>query len=419
MIGVLGISHKSAVQDIRGRFSFEKEEIVPFGEYLLHETDITEVVILSTCNRTEIYFYLEQPCCSDPFLTISSRLHTFKKVDKDLYNHFYAYTDALAAKHLFEVTAGVDSMVIGEDQIVGQVKDAFLNCTESAFTDVVLMRLFQKSFETGKRVRTETGIQQGATSISYVAVDLCASQFNGDLTDKQVLFIGAGETGRLALENIRKRGAGKILISNRTHERAEKLAHDFHASAIPFHDFENAIPECDIIIVATSSKDILIHKKTMTQSLIKRDHKMQVLVDLSVPRNIEKTIASIEGITLFGVDDCQGIIDSNTEKRKQSVKTAHSIINSMVEEYFSWFESLTLRPLIKSITANMQKVKEHELAYYKRIKDPEVSKVMDDYADHLTQKYIKSFIRNLKIITKDGHSPNSLKTIQDLFTFNF
>lgn len=417
MIGVLGISHKSASQDIRGKFSFSKEEIIPFGEYILQETDIKEVVILSTCNRTEIYFYLEQPCCIDPFVDLSSRLHAFKHVEKNLHSHFYTHLDKHAVNHLFEVTSGVDSMVIGEDQIVGQVKEAFLKCTESALTDVVLMRLFQKSFETGKRVRTETDIQLGATSISYVAVDLCSTVFNNELQDKKILFVGAGETGRLALENIKKRGAQDILITNRTHDRAENLARDFKGKAVGFHEYHNYIQECDIVIVATSSKDILINNQTIVASQHKRKNKTQVLIDLSVPRNIDKDIIDLPGIKMFGVDDCQDIIDSNTEKRKKSVKLAHVIIHSKVDEYFTWFESLTLRPLIKAITSNMHKIKDHELAYYKRIKDPELTSAMDEYADHLTEKYIKTLIKNLKVISKDGQYLVPLKTIQDLFTF--
>lgn len=416
MIGVFGINHKTATQDIREKFSFSQEEVVPFGESVLKETEIEEIVILSTCNRTEIYFF-QGNTGKDPFSELSLKMHAFKKVEKNHTNCFYTYSDNKAVTHLFEVTSGIDSMVIGEDQIVGQVKEAFMLCTEAALTGAVLMRLFQKSFETGKRVRTETSIQQGATSVSYVAVDLCSSLMQNKLADKTVLFIGAGETGRLALENMKKRGARNIYISNRTKERAEILAHDFHAVSLPFHEYKDFIPQCDIILVATSSRDNLILREDILSSLTMRNGKEQVLVDLSVPRNIDKEIDGLENIRLITVDDCQVILDQNNLIRHQSIHKAHEIIPEMVDAYCTWLESLTLRPIIKTITNNLQKLKEQERSYFKRLKDPEMIQVMDSYADHLTDKYIRVLIRNLKEITKDGQSTLALKALNDLFTF--
>ena len=417
MIGVLGINHKTASLDVRGLFSFSKEEIIPFAEFIQQKSDVLEIVVLSTCNRTEIYFYQEKLCTKKTIRNLIGLLAQYKQVEGNFEDAFYHHFEIEAVKHLFEVISGMDSIVIGEDQIVNQVKDAYMHCTEAALTDAVLMRLFQKSFETSKRVRTETGLQQGSTSVSYVAVDMC-SQIYGCLSDKNVLLVGSGETGGLALQNIKKYGVANTFISNRTYDKAVALAEEHGGRAIGFDEFHNYLPLCDIVIVATSAQNHLIRLKDVKNSLEERNYNPQVYIDLSVPRNIDKEIAMLENVKLIAVDDLQQIVDKNASRRLQSISDASVIIHQMAEEYMSWFETLTLRPVIKAITNNMQRIREAEMALYKGTEDDLKFKLIDEHTNRITQKYIGLLIKNLKEVSKNNASPGSLKAINDLFMFS-
>lgn len=417
MIGVLGISHKTAVQDIREQFSFTKEEIVPFAESVQQNSEITEIVVLSTCNRTEIYYYHNKSCNNKTNKQLLNLLLDFKKVASVPEDVFYKHTGIDAVKHLFAVTSGIDSVVIGEDQIVSQVKDAYLFCTESALTDAVLMRLFQKSFEAGKRARTETTVQQGPTSLSYVAVDLCSKIYN-DLTNKNVLFIGSGETGSLALHNMKKRGVTKTFVSNRTFDKALSLADEYGGVAVEFEEFHKYLPQSDIVIVATGAQDHLISMSDVQLSMANRNSNPQVYIDLSVPRNIEKSVGTLERVKLIAIDDLQEVLDSTAEKRKQSIDHALVIIDEVAMEFMEWFDSRTIRPLIKAITSNMQQLCAQELALYKSMNGNKNTEAFEEYANRLTQKYISSLIINLKEISKNNPASHSLNVINELFMFS-
>ncbi|TKG96015.1 glutamyl-tRNA reductase [Puteibacter caeruleilacunae] len=414
MIGVLGISHKTATLDIRGLFSISQQDIISLSEDIIQHSSISEVVIISTCNRTEVFYAQVGNNSIESKRTILQKLHEYNNLKQNYSHMFYHHTDTNAARHLFEVTSGVDSMIIGEDQIVNQVKEAYLFCTEAALTDAVLMRLFQKSFECSKRVRTETQIQQGATSVSYVAVDWCARKV-GNLDTKNVLFVGTGETGRLALINMKKRGVTNITVTNRTHEKALKVAQKQNTLVLPFEDFIDNLYKADIIFVATGAKDFLIHSKDVENALLKRNGQQQLYIDLSVPSNIDPEVNKLDNIDLVGVDDLQKILDDNKEMRELSVDKARVIINELISEYMTWLDSRTLRPVINTITANLQQLTERELSEYRKNLDPIGAEQIDKYTQLLTQKYIRTFIRNLKTVTNNGNSITSLDDINDLF----
>ncbi len=416
MIGVLGINHTVASQDVRQLFSFTKEDIVAFWDLLQESTSVTELVVLSTCNRTEIYYYSDRACRKHTKQSILEVLHEFKNCHEQHTDLFYHHRGIETVKHLFRVTSGMDSVVIGEYQIVSQVKEAYVYCTEKALTKAVLMRLFQKAFETSKRVRTETKVQQGATSISYVATDLCAKIYT-DLTTRTVLIIGSGETGRLALQNLKHKGISKVYVANRTFENALALTDELGGTAIPFEDFMSYVPQCDIVIVATGAQNYLISKEDIEAGMKGRDNQCQVFIDLSVPRNIEKTVDEIEEVKLYCVDDLQNIVNSSVDMRMQSIDQAQLIVDEVADEYMEWFDMLTLRPLIKSITSNLMKLRDAESAGYKSADDAKKSEIIDEYTNRITQKYIGQLIKNLKEISKNNPSTHSLNVIQELFDF--
>ena len=416
MIGVLGINHKTASQDIRQLFSFSKKDIIPFAETVRQNTDISEIVILSTCHRTEIYYYHDKPCNRKTDKLLLGMLNEFKNTDQRYGELFYRYSGINAVKHLFMVTSGLDSVVIGEDQVVKQVKDAYLLCTEAVLTEAILMRLFQKCFETNKKVRTETAIQKGPSSLSYVAVDYCEKIFN-DLSGKTVMFIGSGDTGRIALHHMTKRGVTKIYVSNRTYENAVSLARDYNSTVVAFDRFPGHLPECDIVIVATGAKEPLICKSDALKAQDLRSNKKQVFIDLSVPRNIDRSVDGIGNVQLIGVDDMQQIVDENFGVRQNAIEEAGKIITEMAEEYMQWFDCLSLSPIIKTITRNMQMIRNEEMNAYRKSEKDQNFRIIDEYTDRITRKYIGMLVKNLKDVSKGKPSPHSLNIINKLFKF--
>lgn len=415
MIGLIGISYKTSSLEVREQFSLIKEEIIPYSELLQKETDISDIVVLSTCNRTEIYFSQDKYDFHIAAKMVYKSLKQFKGIENKHWHSFYSYANSEAVKHLFKVASGIDSMIIGEDQIIGQIKDAYMFCTEAALTDAVLMRLFQKSFEASKRVRTETTIKMGTTSVSSAAVQKCSALFE-DLTSKRVLMIGTGETGSLVLQSLLKNGVPKITVTNRTDEKAGKLAARYNCTVLPFNQVSNHLYLYDIVIVATGSTVPLVTFEMVKQSLNERKNNHQVYIDISVPRNIEKNVEELESVQLFTIDDLKEIVNTNMDKRKESIGSANIIIDEIVEEFSEWLASRALRPAIKAITYNLLKVTKNELSGYNKVSSEEMQMAINDFSKHLTQKYTRLFIKNLKEITANGKNTDSLKIVNELFS---
>jgi glutamyl-tRNA reductase len=417
MIGLTGISYKTSAVEVREQFSLAKEEIIPFSELLQKETGISDLVVLSTCNRTEIYFSQEKYDFHLAAKLVYKTLKQFKGIEKKYWHSFYSHADEDAVKHLFEVASGIDSMIIGEDQIIGQIKEAYMFCTEAALTDAVLMRLFQKSFEAGKRVRTETRIKMGTTSVSGAAVQKCISLYN-NLSNKRVLMIGAGETGSLVLQNFHKNGNPKITVTNRTEAKARKLAERHNCTFLPFEHMPGHLFLYDIVIVATGSKTPLVTHEMVEKSLETRKNEQQIFIDISVPRNIENNIEELEAVQLFTIDDFTEVIQSNMEKRKDSIETAKNIINEIVEEFSEWLSSRSLKPAIQAITYNLQKISKEEVSGYNKVDSEEIQLAINEFSKHLAQKYTRLFIKNLKEMTANGKRTDTLKLVNELFSIS-
>ena len=414
MIGVVGINHKTASQDIRELFAFAREDIKPFSELAGCNTGISEVVVLSTCNRTEVYYSHEGSCDERVSELLISLLHEFKVVPQKYGEFFYRYSNIDAVRHLFRVTSGMDSMVIGEDQIVNQVKEAYFYCEEVSLTNGALMRLFQKCFETSKRVRTETEIKQGISSISNAAVDLCSRLYD-DLPERSVMFVGAGDAGRLALHFMVKKGVTKTYIANRTCENAMPIARDNNSTLVQFDEIYKYLPVCDIIIVATGAPDYILRKDDIERVMTERNYGRQVYIDLSVPRNIENPVSEIENVTLYGVDDMQQIIGPRSGAGIAALNQANEIIDEMAEDYMLWHDCLALRPVIKTITSSMNKIREDEMNAYKGVEDAQKFELIDEYTNRITQKYIGVIIKNLREVSKSRPSSQSLNMINKIF----
>ncbi|MDA3883359.1 MAG: glutamyl-tRNA reductase [Bacteroidales bacterium] len=411
MIGVLGINHTSAPIEVRERFSISDDEIAVFADFLCKHSHISSIVVLSTCNRTEIYFSQSQFELKHAHILVYNSLMAFKTIDFDAEQYVYSYNQDDAVEHLFTVTSGIDSMLIGEDQIIGQVKEAYEIAEKYSLPDAVLKRLFQKSLEAGKRVRTETAITTGCTSISFLAVEMCDSVCT-DLSKLSVLLIGTGDTGKLTLQALYKKGVRDLYISNRTYEHALPLVEKYDAEFVPINQIDSYIEQVDIVITATSSSSYII---TSDMLLEKSLQSLPIFVDLSVPRNIDLAIDSISKVEIIVVDDLQKIIDRNKEKREDCVEQAYEIIQETCAAFMDWFSFRALQPTIRAIDYHLEKIYSRELATYSLGSSSEIVQSVDDFSANLRKKYKKELIKNVRQITNNGRNELYLQVINDLF----
>jgi len=415
MIGLIGISFKSADISIREQYAFSSEDINNFSKILQNNPDHKGLVILSTCNRTEIYFHSRKRNEQEAYNLILSALTTFKNYSEAHKSSFYFKIGRDASEHLFKVTSGIDSLVIGEDQIIGQVKNAFCTAQEHNCGDTVLSRLFTKAFEAGKKVRSETSINEGSASVSSAAVDLC-QKYYPNLSDSTVMMIGAGQTGQLVLTSLGKREIKTLYVANRTFEKAELVAQKYNGIAIGLQEIEKYLSVSDIVIVATDSQSFLLTKEMMKRTRESANSvQVQLFIDLSVPRNIDPSISGMQGVNLFAVDDLTEIVNSTTHRRTQAVDDAVKIIDEVNIDFMDWLVVRGLSPVFEKIKTNFHQINQTELDGFVKVNGISDQKAIEEYGKHLTDKYARLFIRNLRGLVKNGENKHSIEAINELF----
>lgn len=414
MIGVIGISYKSAPVNIRQKFSFNESDILNFMDSLEGKLENGNFVILSTCNRTEVYFFMVKSCRCVNYNSVLRRFVKFWNVKESEKKYFYSYSDTKAVKHLFRVASGLEAMALGEDQVFNQVKDAYRLATEREFTGPVLNRLFQKAFEVGKCVRTETAISKGALSISYAGVELAARIFE-DLTDRSVLLIGAGETGELVLDNLSKKGCTNVFIANRTHEKAVEIAEKYKGQAVMFKDLMEAIMKCDIIITSTGAKSHLVDYQRVQQIMEHRNGKPIFFIDLSVPRNVEENVKKIENVYLYDIDSLEEVIAHNYDQRSKEIVKAIQYIETATDEFFNWLSQQNITPTIECFKNKFESLNTDELAALKNKLTPEEFDKVTLYGNYLTKKYTSMVIKNLIKLSRNGRNLDYVNLVKELF----
>ncbi|MDP4267967.1 MAG: glutamyl-tRNA reductase [Bacteroidota bacterium] len=413
MIGLVGINHKTALVDIREKFSFNEEEIKKFCLLLQIDVFLRGCVILSTCNRMEIYFHTENHNVKTGFDFILRNLAYFKGYTEDFRQNFYFKHDEGAVNHLFKVACGLDSLVIGEDQIISQVKNAFCLCQSINAVDNLLSRMFQKAIEAGKRVRTETAINKGCASVSSAAIELVES-ITGNLSKKAVLFIGAGQSGELAIQSFLKKGGKTLYISNRTLEKAEELAKLYNAKTVKFEEKNAFLMHADVVITATSASTSIISYYDVESAMNHRKGKQQIYIDLSVPRNISEDISKLDNVRLFGLDNLLDIVNSNLEKRKDAVEQATLILNDIIYEFHAWLTSRSLLPTIKKIKS-FHNFNEKEFETFAKANSVKDIALYHQFVSHLSEKITRKLIKNLKNVTDNGRNTDYINLIDRLF----
>jgi len=357
---VLGISHKTAAVELRERLSLAEWQVLPFLEGLLTESAISEAAAISTCNRTEIYLVTEEPVAAES--AALGRLATRAEIrPTELASMIYALRNCDAARHLFRVSAGLESMVVGEAEVLGQVRRSFDTALEADATGPMLNRLFHAALRTGKRARTETAIGERSISVSSVAASL-ARESIGDLTGRRVVILGAGETAELAARALTDQGAESVFVANRRHDRALALADRFAGSAIPLDQLPEQLEQADVVIGATASPHPIVTAAELAVVAAKRHGRPLLLIDLAVPRDIEAACAELDGVSVHDIDDLQDVIDRNRSVRAAEAGRAEDIVEEEIADFARWLASLDALPTVADLQSHGRKVADSVVA---------------------------------------------------------
>jgi len=354
----VGISHHTASVDIRERMWFSADEIRE-AIRRLKGSFFSECVLVSTCNRTELYGLTRDQGADD--VAVRRFLIDFKKAaDMVREEHFVGSASGEAIAHLFQVAAGIDSLVIGDIQILSQVKEAFTLSREADALGPVMNRLMQSALHVGKRTRTETSICEGAVSVSYAAVEL-ASRIFEDLSKKTALLIGAGETGELTLKHLVSKGIGQVRIANRTREKAEALVSEFGGTVVDYGLIVDALRAADIVITSVNAPAYIVQPEDVQKVMKQRSNNPLFIIDIGVPRNVNPVSKKIENVFLYDIDALSNVVDRNLGKRKAEIPKVHAIISQELEGFMQWYQSLQAGPTIQEFREALEAIRREEV----------------------------------------------------------
>jgi glutamyl-tRNA reductase len=363
-IVLVGLNHKVAPVQVREKLAFGKDRLQDALQLFGQDNDVTgsygdEGIILSTCNRLEVYTLAS--CLDEGQNAVCSLLEDCHGESKESFQpYLYTYADAEAVSHLFSVAAGLDSMVLGEHEILGQVTGAMEAALALGAARKVLASLFRHAIEAGKRARTETAISQGTTSISHVAVEL-AHRIFGNLSSCRVLLVGAGEMAELAAQALIASGVEGLSILNRTRERAERLAAEFDARSLAWADLELALPWADIVIASTGAPHAIFRRENVERALRDRRSRPLFFIDIAVPRNIDPAVDELEGVYRYDIDDLQQVVKNSLAERRREVPRVEAMVAQAQEAFMSWYRSLDVEPTIVDLRRQAHAIRETEV----------------------------------------------------------
>jgi len=414
---LVGLSHNTAPVEVREKLSFSGQMLSDGIKRLRGYENISECLILSTCNRVEIYAIVDQSEIG--IARIKDFLHSYQTTLplESISQHLYIHKNEAAVKHLFRVAASLDSMVVGEPQILGQVKDAFDTALLNKTTGVILNKLFKKAISVAKRVRTETRIAENAVSISYAAVELAKKIFSS-LRDKRGMLVGAGEMGELAANYLVSSGIQEIVVSTRNYDRALNLAQTYNGRAVRFENFLEEMGRSDVVICSTGAPDYVIRSEHMQDIIHKRKNRPIFLIDISVPRNIDPAINKIDNVFLYDIDDMHAVVEANRRTRKEEADKGEQIIVEEVETFSKWFKSLEVVPAIVALREKVEDIRRKEL---ERVTDKLRTLSPEEIAavEGLTNTIISKILHGpLVALKSEANSSNGLlyvETIKKIF----
>ena len=416
MVGLISINYKIAPLNIRERFFFDNSEKLVFHNHLRKELDIEGLMIISTCNRTEIYFEFENHIGQEnKFLhSVVKELVVFKKYKDSLSPHLNNLTGSYkVANHLFRLVSGLESMIIGEFQIVEQLKDAYYFSKKHKMLGPILGRMIQKSLETGKYIRTNTEIGRGAVSVSYAAVEQITNNY--DLKNAKFLCVGLGETSKLSIRHLHQKGIKKIKITNRTKSKLNAFCKELGYESILFEDYKKEILNSDVVIFSTGSKSPLLTKKDIEQNIKKRNNKL-LLVDLSVPRNLSHDLEEVNNIEIINIDNLKDTVNENYKKRKAEVIKAELYIEEFLVEFDDWTNTRLLRPSILSLKKQVRELFLNEtISNIKSLSESATGKDLSLKLSKAYDKFSDNLVKKIKKASDNGKDEKAIEIINQIF----
>ncbi len=410
---VLGVSHRTAPVALRDRLLFRDGELAAFVEAALKDGLAREAVVLSTCNRSEIYAVA--PGDSAPREPLERAWGATRGVAPgELREHGYFLTGIDAVRHLFRVMGSLDSMVLGEMQILGQVKDAYLLASERRWTDFWLDHVFQSGFHAGKRIHAETSIHEGAVSVSYAAVEL-ARKVLGDLSEKSVGLVGTGEMGELAAQHLHRAGVRKFAFFNRSTESALRLAATFGGDAHPLDELPNRMSGCDIVISATGAAGTVITAPMVREAARRRHGDPLFLIDIAAPGDIEPAAGEVENTFLFTLDDLRNAVEENADRRREAARAAEAIVEEEAAKVTAWARGLDAVPTLRKLREKYGRIAEAEIARHAAGLPPEAREKLEALGRGLLNKFLHPPTVGLKRMGEQGQAQRACHYAGELF----
>jgi glutamyl-tRNA reductase len=394
---LVGLSHKSAPVELREQVDFSRGDVGAAVSALATRMDSGEGVIVSTCNRVEIYTQSDNGDAGRAQVArFISEYHGVAR--ESLEPHLYARGEAEAVRHLFRVASGLESLVVGEPQILGQVKDAYTVASERAVTGSTLNRLFHAAFAAAKRVRTETALAEGAVSVSYAALSLSRKIF-GSLDGRQVLVLGAGEMAKLTAVHLKGQNVGKLVVASRTLANAESLAAHVGGAAVPWSEMYSALAAADIVVTATGASEPVLSTARVAEVMRFRRHRPLFIIDIAVPRDVEASAADLEQVFLYNIDDLQTIVNENLARRAAELQRAEAIVDEEVDKFMAWLRSRSAVPTVVALRQRFESIRQAEL---KRLEPklaslpPEARSRVDEITRLIVEKLLLTPTEQLK-----------------------
>ena len=412
----IGVSHRTAPLDMRERVDFARAGFQPALAALAARNITREMVVLSTCNRAEIYAAADSETAVDGVTAFFSDYHQVPT--EDVRAHLYVHRGAEVARHLFRVTAGLDSLVVGEPQIMGQVKLAYTAASEDHYTGTVLNRLFHTAFTAGKRVRTETGLGEGAVSVSYAAISLARKIFR-DMKSLHVLILGGGEMAKLTGIHLRAQHVKQIVVSSRTRETAEALAQDIDAEVADWAARDEALVAADIVITATGAPHAILSRDQVAQVMRARRERPLFIIDIALPRDVEPDAGRLEQVFLYNIDDLQSIVQENLARRTAELALAEKIIDEETARFASWMQSRDIIPTVVALRQRFESIRRAELTRLQQkytTLPPEAHAQIDQITRLIVEKLLLTPTEQLKAVSDDALAATYSDTLSRLFS---
>ena len=410
---VVGLNHRTSPVELREKLAFNLKEARGFYEKLVDHKKVREAVLLSTCNRVEVYSWAN----AGGEEHIISTLEESKGISSQaIIPSLYIYRGKEAVKHIFRVASSLDSMVLGEPQIVGQVKEAFEEALTCDATGVILNQLMKKALSVSKRVRTETAIGESAISVSYAAVQLAQKIF-GDLSNRKAMLVGAGEMAELAARHLVQKGVSQIVVVNRTFSRAQELAQKLQGQALPMDRLEEKLAEVDIVITSTGAPHTVVTSDMVQRTMRERKRRPIFFIDIAVPRDVDPEVERVENVYLYDIDDLEQVVERNRKRREREAVKAEAIVDEEVKRFLQWLKSQEIVPVIVSLRNRCEEIRRRELekAMSRMHLNSNETKVLEALTTAIVNKILHAPLSYVKSVASQGEGEKIAKLVKELF----